>query len=97
MAKKANYEVSMKDKGMVPVSGEVYGNFAIRKRDDKMFVLDHVPSGYLVCSAGKKKELVDLLQNPVFGEDVWASSKDVPEEEVAKLRCVIADFYSKKC
>lgn len=95
MAKKGEYALNM-DPPEYPmkVKGDIYGNFGIDKRESNYFVLTHIPSGRLVCSAKKKKELVELLEDEEFSEDYW--KEKIPEKEnIKKLAKVITKFYSK--
>lgn len=94
MAKKANYELNMGMKGKQTVTGEVYGNFGIHKRDDGWFAITHIPSGMLVVSDQKKKKLVELIaDHDEFREEAW--EKENPGmKAVSDLALVIRKFYS---
>lgn len=93
MAKKQNYELNMKDGSSKYVEGEVYGNFGVHKREDKMFTITHIPSGCLVVSDDKKKNLVRLLQHEIFQEEVWKNAIPSPQD-VSRLSLVVSKFYS---
>lgn len=95
MAKKQEYALKMNgtDKTMT-VKGEIYGNFGLDKRDTGYFVITHIPSGCLVCSSKKKKDLVTLLEDEEFWEEYW--SKTRPDDEyIKKLAVVVAKYYSQ--
>lgn len=96
MAKKQSYELNMKNGERKFVEGEVYGNFGIHKREDKMYTLTHIPSGCLVVSDSKKKELVKLLKDEEFSQ-VWWESPMPDFANITQLKIIISKFYSKKC
>lgn len=101
MAKKANYDITMKkDNSKVEVKGEIHGHWGIHKREDGYFALTHLASGTLVCSAQKKKDLVELLEDEEFKNDCWGSDTpaNVPTQaDVNRLSKTIGQFYTKKC
>lgn len=94
MVQKAEYELNMNpSEHPLKAKGEIYGNFGIDKRDTGYFVLTHVPSGMLVCSASRKKDLVGLLDDDEFGKDCWTSPS---KADINRLSKVIGKFYTKK-
>lgn len=98
MAKRANYSLTMNEGyAQKEVKGEIYGSFGIHKREDGYFALTHIDSGMLVCSAQKKKELVELLDDPEFKEECWKDSTKIEPKDVNRLSKIIGQFYSKKC
>lgn len=99
MAKKAIYALSMENGTKPEVKGEVLPSrpsFGIHKREDKMFVITHIPSGMHVVSADKKKQLVELLDNEEFAMPCWAKSAEISVTDVNRLSKIIGEFYSKK-
>lgn len=98
MAKKALYDITMKkDNSKVQVEGETYyDKWGIHKREDKMFTLTHLDSGMLVCSSERKKDLVELLQDPEFKEGCWSKGVMPKSSDVNRLSKVIGKFYTKK-
>lgn len=90
MAKNGKYKIRKDDGMFEEVSGVLVGEWwGIHKREDKMFVLTHIPSGLRVWSSRKKTTLQLLLQEPEFF--------DQPDVESLAWRNKIAKTIQRFC
>lgn len=90
MAKVGKYRIHMDDGTEKEVSGQIYGEWwGIHKREDKMYALTHLPTGYRVWSSRKKTTLVMLIQEPEFCE--------LPDHEDPVWRARVAKAIQRFC
>lgn len=75
--------------------GQTKGPWGIHKRDDGMFVLTHIPTGYLVTSSYKKRSLMQLTNLPEFSAGCWQMGGNPNAEDVERLRKTISHFFDE--
>lgn len=82
------------DKGgkKVEVEGEqATPYYGIHRREDKMYALTHIASGYLVASTRLKKELQLLASDPAFFDPLDPTNKN----DVYRVACAVQQFVRK--
>lgn len=67
----------------------------MHRREDDMFVLTHIPTGFRVTSTYKKRNLIKLLNHPEFAAGCWREDGNPTPDDVKRLSGVVKWFYEE--